>query len=94
MSTKDLNNETFAILKEEIGNATLKALKKMGLKIMTNIQNASLKRSLEGCDMVASAKTGSGKTLAFLIPLIAVVRKELDKNNNGTYFFVLFFIFM
>ncbi|XP_050665515.1 probable ATP-dependent RNA helicase pitchoune [Leptidea sinapis] len=61
-----------------ISKPTLKALKKMGLSQMTDIQTAVLPKALSGDDIVATAKTGSGKTLAFLIPVVEVVVRNLN----------------
>src|SRR5215813_8456763 len=38
--------------------------------VPTPVQAASIPRSLEGKDVLATAQTGTGKTLAFLIPVI------------------------
>jgi ATP-dependent RNA helicase DDX54/DBP10 len=43
---------------------------RMGYKIPTPIQRATLPVALSGKDLVAMARTGSGKTAAFLIPLL------------------------
>src|SRR5215471_9261371 len=46
--------------------------------VPTPVQAASIPRSLEGKDVLATAQTGTGKTLAFLIPVI----EDLLKNQS------------
>src|SRR5262249_50609106 len=46
--------------------------------VPTPVQAASIPRSLEGKDVLATAQRGTGKTLAFLIPVI----EDLLKNDN------------
>lgn len=59
--------------KSHVSEETLRAVKEMGFKYMTDIQAEVLPIALDGDDVVATAKTGSGKTLAFLIPAIETV---------------------
>lgn len=64
----------FKTLREnQVSEETLRAVKEMGFKYMTDIQAEVLPIALDGDDVVATAKTGSGKTLAFLIPVIETV---------------------
>ncbi|XP_059058476.1 probable ATP-dependent RNA helicase pitchoune isoform X2 [Achroia grisella] len=80
----------FKTLKEKISPTTLKAIKDMGFKYMTDIQSVVLPKALDGTDLVATAKTGSGKTLAFLIPVIEVVLHcLLDQEKQGTYCIII-----
>ena len=44
--------------------------------VPTPVQAASIPRSLEGKDVLATAQTGTGKTLAFLIPVIEDLLKH------------------
>ncbi|CAK1544091.1 unnamed protein product [Leptosia nina] len=62
-----------------ISKETLKAVKNMGFRQMTDIQNEVIPKALDGSDIVATAKTGSGKTLSFLIPAIEMVTKFKQK---------------
>ncbi|KOB73011.1 Pitchoune [Operophtera brumata] len=74
----------FKVLKENVSECTLEAIKQMGFKRMTEIQSKVLPSALDGADIVASAKTGSGKTLAFLIPVVEDVTKNISKGIQGT----------
>ncbi|XP_063827483.1 probable ATP-dependent RNA helicase pitchoune [Ostrinia nubilalis] len=74
----------FKSLKEKCSPPSMKAIKNMGFKYMTEIQSAVLPRALDGDDIVATAKTGSGKTLAFLIPVVETVVKSEPNESTGT----------
>src|SRR5215813_11321406 len=57
--------------------------------VPTPVQAASIPRSLEGKDVLATAQTGTGKTLAFLIPVIEDLLKHQSHVNahvNATSF--------
>lgn len=45
------------------------AIKDLGFKTLTSIQEAVIPEVLKGRDIIASSKTGSGKSHAFLIPV-------------------------
>lgn len=75
----------FKSLKEKVSASTLKAVKTLGFKYMTDIQAAVLPRALDGDDIVATAKTGSGKTLAFLLPAVETVVKCEAKETSGKH---------
>lgn len=79
----------FKELKEQLSAATLNAIREMGFKRMTEIQAEVLPSALDGNDIVATAKTGSGKTLAFLIPVIEVVAKNIEKAMHGTFSIII-----
>src|SRR5262249_16435696 len=51
--------------------------------IPTPVQAASIPRSLEGRDVLATAQTGTGKTLAFLIPVIENLLKHEASSGIG-----------
>lgn len=72
----------FKVLKQA-SEHTLEAIKQMGFKRMTEIQSQVLPSALDGADIVATAKTGSGKTLAFLIPMVEIVLKNIEKKILG-----------
>ncbi|XP_026330509.1 ATP-dependent RNA helicase DDX18-like [Hyposmocoma kahamanoa] len=64
----------FKTLKDNgVSEETLRAVKEIGFKYMTDVQAEVLPIALNGGDVVATAKTGSGKTLAFIIPVIETV---------------------
>jgi len=53
--------------------------------VPTPVQAASIPRSLEGKDVLATAQTGTGKTLAFLIPVIEdLLKHEPSSNSDAT----------
>ncbi|WP_462412650.1 DEAD/DEAH box helicase [Neobacillus sp. Marseille-QA0830] len=56
-----------------IGQATLKAVLKMGFEEATPIQAETIPLSLENKDVIGQAQTGTGKTAAFGIPLVEKV---------------------
>ncbi|WP_123053273.1 DEAD/DEAH box helicase [Clostridium sp. JN-1] len=55
---------------EEIGLSTsiVEGLKKLGIKIPTEIQEKVVPLALMNNDIIGQSKTGSGKTLAYLLP--------------------------
>ncbi|MED4207191.1 DEAD/DEAH box helicase [Neobacillus mesonae] len=59
-----------------IGQATLKAVLKMGFEEATPIQAETIPLSLANNDVIGQAQTGTGKTAAFGIPLVEKVNKE------------------
>ncbi|CAH0399193.1 unnamed protein product [Chilo suppressalis] len=84
MSDHSTITSKFKTLKYKVSAASLKAVKTMGYKYMTDVQAAVLPKALDGVDLVATAKTGSGKTLAFLIPLLEIVVKHLNNHIQAT----------
>ncbi|MFH1623382.1 MAG: DEAD/DEAH box helicase [Candidatus Aenigmatarchaeota archaeon] len=62
---------------EELGLSApvIKAVAELGFSEMTQIQEASMPRILQGKDVIAQAKTGSGKTAAFGLPIVEKVKK-------------------
>ncbi len=56
-----------------IGQATLKAVLKMGFEEATPIQAETIPLSMENKDVIGQAQTGTGKTAAFGIPLVEKV---------------------
>ncbi|XP_060227708.1 ATP-dependent RNA helicase DDX18 isoform X2 [Meriones unguiculatus] len=80
---------SFASLSNLVHENTLKAIKEMGFKHMTEIQHKSIRPLLEGRDLLAAAKTGSGKTLAFLVPVIELIVKLKFMPRNGTGVLIL-----
>jgi len=51
--------------------------------VPTPVQAASIPRSLEGKDVLATAQTGTGKTLAFLIPVIEDLLKHESASSTN-----------
>src|SRR6266853_829583 len=51
--------------------------------VPTPVQAASIPRSLEGKDVLATAQTGTGKTLAFLIPVIEDLLKHEGASTSN-----------
>lgn len=81
MGTKEINKDFQALSASE---NTLKAIKEMGFKQMTEVQARSIPAAMTGRDILGAAKTGSGKTLAFLIPVIEMLARLKFKPRNGT----------
>lgn len=67
-----------------LSEATMKAIKDMGFKNMTPVQQKCIPVALKGEDILGAAKTGSGKTLAFLIPAVELLVRSGFKPRNGT----------
>ncbi|GHI01332.1 DEAD-box ATP-dependent RNA helicase CshA [Neobacillus kokaensis] len=61
-----------------IGQATLKAVLRMGFEEATPIQAETIPISLANNDVIGQAQTGTGKTAAFGIPLVEKVDKEVE----------------
>ncbi|MDG2340287.1 MAG: DEAD/DEAH box helicase, partial [Paracoccaceae bacterium] len=55
------------------------AIKRLGFKDPTPIQNKAIPLALEGHDILGLAQTGTGKTLAFGLPLIDHLLAESEK---------------
>uniref|UniRef100_A0A8C5LHN5 ATP-dependent RNA helicase n=1 Tax=Jaculus jaculus TaxID=51337 RepID=A0A8C5LHN5_JACJA len=87
--TGAFEDTSFASLSNLVNENTLKAIKEMGFRNMTEIQHKSIRPLLEGRDPLAAAKTGSGKTLAFLIPVIELIVKLKFMPRNGTGVLIL-----
>ena len=60
----------------------LDAIKKMGLKQPTEVQQATIPAALDYKDLLVSAKTGSGKTVTFLIPLIQHLLDDAENSSE------------
>lgn len=46
------------------------ALEKLGIEMMTEIQELVIPKMIEGNDIIAQAQTGTGKTFAFAVPIM------------------------
>lgn len=62
--------------RSRIDEAILNAVREMGFKTMTPIQEQAIPVMMEGRDVVGQAQTGTGKTAAFGIPLIQNIQAE------------------
>ena len=67
---------TFEALK--INEDIVGKLKKIGIKMPTEIQREVIPKIFSKKDIIAQSSTGSGKTLAFLLPLV----ERVYKNSN------------
>ncbi|KAF0988712.1 hypothetical protein HZS_3150 [Henneguya salminicola] len=66
-----------------LGKNCIRALTENMFIYPTKIQIMSIKSSLEGHDIMGSAKTGSGKTLAFLIPVLEILERSKWSKDDG-----------
>ncbi|HEY3232388.1 MAG TPA: DEAD/DEAH box helicase, partial [Roseiflexaceae bacterium] len=68
-----------AVSFEELGlsEPTLKAITELGYEEPTSIQARTIRKMLEGIDVIAQAQTGTGKTAAFALPIIEKLDAEL-----------------
>ncbi|WP_448550091.1 DEAD/DEAH box helicase [Thalassotalea fusca] len=62
----------------------LEAVKSMGYKQLTPIQQRAMPIIKKGEDLLASAQTGTGKTAAFMLPLIDKLLRKNDSNLFST----------
>ncbi len=60
----------------------LKAVKEVGYKNLTPIQQKAIPMIRKGHDLLASAQTGTGKTAAYSLPIIDLLAQQ--KDNSGT----------
>ncbi len=59
-----------------------KALKEIGYKEATPIQEQSIPSLLKGADLLGCAQTGTGKTAAFAIPILQAMSVDKTKQNG------------
>lgn len=57
----------------------LRAIKNLGFKEMTQVQEKVLPLALEGKNLIVQSQTGSGKTHAFMIPIVNSVDPSLNQ---------------
>ena len=60
----------------ELSDEILSAVELLGFTEMTEIQEKSIPKILEGKDVIGRSNTGTGKTAAFGIPVIEKIQKE------------------
>lgn len=60
-----------------IDKRIVKAVKEMGFKQFSPIQEQSIPEILAGKDVIGQAQTGTGKTAAFGIPLLQTINPEI-----------------
>ncbi|MES1902288.1 MAG: ATP-dependent RNA helicase, partial [Paramarteilia canceri] len=66
-----------------LSQQTLKGLKLKNYSKPSSVQKQSFGFSLQGNDLLVSAKTGSGKTLAFVIPILEKLHELKWSQNEG-----------
>ena len=69
---------------DELGLAApiLAAVKEMGYKIPTPIQQQAIPLVLAGRDLMAQAQTGTGKTAAFVLPLLQIMVPHANASSS------------
>lgn len=68
----------------------LETFDKLNFKIPIPIQVKSIRRALEGKDIIGVAQTGTGKTLTFGVPMIAENGQALTWYTNSVYMLICF----
>ncbi|KAL2313578.1 ATP-dependent RNA helicase dbp9 [Schizosaccharomyces pombe] len=68
-----------------------RAIHKCEFEKPTSVQSETIPLALEGKDLVAQARTGSGKTAAYLIPILELLlkQKQIDENQRGIFALLL-----
>ena len=54
------------------------ALNKLGIEQLTDMQKSSINAFSEDKDIILLSPTGSGKTIAFLLPLISILKSDIE----------------
>ncbi|WP_334167639.1 DEAD/DEAH box helicase [Phocaeicola paurosaccharolyticus] len=54
------------------------ALNKLGIEQLTDMQKSSINAFSENKDIILLSPTGSGKTIAFLLPLISILKSDIE----------------
>ncbi|XP_073057097.1 DEAD-box ATP-dependent RNA helicase 27-like [Primulina eburnea] len=83
---------TEAFVDMTLSEPAINAIKDLGFKYMTQVQNIilganpskSIPRLLEGKDILGPARSGSGKTLAFLVPAVELLHHIHFTPRKGT----------
>ena len=70
-----LNDEIPMFVQLGLSVSTLSAIKDMGYKQPTPIQDKSISAIISGGDIIATAQTGTGKTAAFALPVIDKIKE-------------------
>ncbi|KAF2365007.1 Helicase C-terminal [Trinorchestia longiramus] len=87
-SCNGTTDRTFASIEHRLAPPLYRAIQKMGLVHMTEIQSRVFDLLLTGSHTLPSikaiAKTGSGKTLAYLIPLVQLLQDLKVDASSGT----------
>eukprot|EP00501_MAST-03F_sp_TOSAG23-6_P000322 GSMAST32.ASY1.ANO1.329.1 assembled CDS len=78
---KDAAEEVTGAILRRLTPSLQSALKHIGVKHATPIQDQVIPRILSGEDVICSAPTGTGKTLAYLTPLMETL---LERSRSGS----------
>lgn len=60
-----------------LDNEILRALEELGYTAPTEVQDRTIRKVLEGKDVIVSSRTGSGKTAAYAIPICQAIRWDI-----------------
>jgi ATP-dependent RNA helicase RhlE len=64
-----------------LSERALLSLAELGFEVPTEVQAKTIKLSLSGKDVIASAQTGTGKTAAFALPIIESLVQDTRRNR-------------
>ncbi len=76
--TNDILNDEISFKDMDLSPELLGALKKMGVKRPTTVQQKAIPLLMDNMSLIAKAPTGTGKTFAFSIPILEYLNMNAD----------------
>lgn len=74
-----------------LNNNVTEAIRELGYKVPTPIQQQAIPILLNGKDLVGCAQTGTGKTAAFAIPIINTIHRIVGSGKKENKYELLFY---